>query len=211
MHARERSRWGTLAAPLSTLVFMEGPKSGFEVIGACFGTCIHRAENQIPVEFSNYFNRSGSKCFCTPPRQLSAHVFLLPFFWGFFTFSQAGFDALYFGRIDYQDAEKRIGESNMEMLWRSSRSSEEEAQIFTGTLILHLMAEKGVAYIVFQRTSSFTKIVFLRWQQNQQGVRNELCVSIGRNGHADHLICKDQFSARAILTRTPSPFVFTLP
>ncbi len=45
---------------------------------------------------------------------------------------QAGFDALYFGRIDYQDREKRIGESDMEMLWRPSRSSEEEAQIFTG-------------------------------------------------------------------------------
>eukprot|EP00903_Cladosiphon_okamuranus_P006567 g6415.t1 len=46
--------------------------------------------------------------------------------------AQAGFDALYFGRIDYQDAEKRIDESEMEMLWRSSRSFEEEAQIFTG-------------------------------------------------------------------------------
>lgn len=49
-------------------------------------------------------------------------------------FWQAGFDALYFGRIDYQDAEKRIGESDMEMLWRSSRSLEEEAQIFAGGL-----------------------------------------------------------------------------
>lgn len=69
--------------------------------------------------------------------------FSVAVFLGFFSFSQAGFDALYFGRIDYQDAEKRIGESNMEMLWRSSRSSEEEAQIFTGRLILHLMAERS--------------------------------------------------------------------
>lgn len=31
-------------------------------------------------------------------------------------FEQAGFEALYFGRIDYQDREKRIAESDMEML-----------------------------------------------------------------------------------------------
>ncbi|CAN0476588.1 unnamed protein product, partial [Hapterophycus canaliculatus] len=49
-----------------------------------------------------------------------------------FCLSQAGFDALYFGRIDYQDREKRIAERDMEMLWRASRSLEEEAQIFTG-------------------------------------------------------------------------------
>ena len=45
---------------------------------------------------------------------------------------QAGFEALYFGRIDYQDREKRIAESDMEMLWRPSRSLEDKAQIFTG-------------------------------------------------------------------------------
>lgn len=47
-------------------------------------------------------------------------------------FEQAGFEALYFGRIDYQDREKRIAESDMEMLWRPSRSLEDKAQIFTG-------------------------------------------------------------------------------
>lgn len=45
---------------------------------------------------------------------------------------KAGFEALYFGRIDYQDSEKRIAESDMEMVWRASRSFEEGAQIFTG-------------------------------------------------------------------------------
>lgn len=63
---------------------------------------------------------------------MSSCAVILVFFVSFLFLSQAGFDALYFGRIDYQDAEKRIGESNMEVLWRSSRSSEEEAQIFTG-------------------------------------------------------------------------------
>ncbi|CAN0078829.1 unnamed protein product, partial [Ectocarpus sp. 4 AP-2014] len=47
-------------------------------------------------------------------------------------FLQAGFDALYFGRIDYQDREKRIAEKDMEMMWRASRSFEQDAQIFTG-------------------------------------------------------------------------------
>lgn len=45
---------------------------------------------------------------------------------------QAGFEALYFGRIDYQDRAKRIAQSDMEMVWRASRSLEERAQIFTG-------------------------------------------------------------------------------
>lgn len=45
---------------------------------------------------------------------------------------QAGFEALYFGRIDYQDRAKRTAESDMEMVWRASRSLEERAQIFTG-------------------------------------------------------------------------------
>lgn len=45
---------------------------------------------------------------------------------------QAGFEALYFGRIDFQDAEKRIAARDMEMIWRASRSLEEKAQIFTG-------------------------------------------------------------------------------
>lgn len=52
--------------------------------------------------------------------------------------SQAGFDALYFGRIDYQDRDKRIAERDMEMLWRASRSLEEEAQIFTGKCLSSL-------------------------------------------------------------------------
>lgn len=46
---------------------------------------------------------------------------------------QAGFDALYFGRIDYQDRAKRIADADMEMVWRASRSLEDRAQIFTGT------------------------------------------------------------------------------
>lgn len=46
--------------------------------------------------------------------------------------SQAGFEALYFGRIDYQDREKRIAESDMEMIWRPSHSLGNSAQIFTG-------------------------------------------------------------------------------
>ena len=32
-------------------------------------------------------------------------------------FSQMGFDAWFFARIDYQDKEKRMNESSMEMVW----------------------------------------------------------------------------------------------
>ena len=45
--------------------------------------------------------------------------------------SEVGFDALYFGRIDYQDKEKRMAEKNMEMVWKGSESMP-EAQVFTG-------------------------------------------------------------------------------
>jgi len=45
--------------------------------------------------------------------------------------SEVGFDALYFGRIDYQDHDKRMAEKTMEMVWKGSNSLK-EAQVFTG-------------------------------------------------------------------------------
>lgn len=75
-------------------------------------------------------------------------------------FLQAGFDALYFGRIDYQDAEKRIGEKDMEMLWRSSRSSEEEAQIFTGGCSLLYIAADGLNLFFTHCSSLRTSVDF---------------------------------------------------
>lgn len=59
---------------------------------------------------------------------------------------QAGFEALYFGRIDYQDREKRTAESEMEMVWRASRSLEERAQIFTGDSFLFSVVFCSITY-----------------------------------------------------------------
>ena len=45
--------------------------------------------------------------------------------------SEFGFDALYFGRIDYQDHDKRMAERTMEMVWKGS-ASQKQAAVFTG-------------------------------------------------------------------------------
>lgn len=45
--------------------------------------------------------------------------------------SEVGFDALFFGRIDYQDHNKRMAERTMEMVWKGS-TSQPDAEVFTG-------------------------------------------------------------------------------
>jgi hypothetical protein len=44
----------------------------------------------------------------------------------------AGFDALFFGRIDYQDREIRQATQECEGVWRASPSLGDEAQVFWG-------------------------------------------------------------------------------
>ncbi|KAI3941298.1 hypothetical protein MKW92_019263 [Papaver armeniacum] len=46
--------------------------------------------------------------------------------------AQVGFDSLFFGRIDYQDREKRKKEKTLEVVWRGSKSFGSSAQIFAG-------------------------------------------------------------------------------
>ncbi|CAH9082893.1 unnamed protein product [Cuscuta europaea] len=46
--------------------------------------------------------------------------------------TEVGFDSLYFGRIDYQDREKRKGEKSLEVIWRASKSYGSSSQIFAG-------------------------------------------------------------------------------
>lgn len=46
--------------------------------------------------------------------------------------AEVGFDALYFGRIDYQDHDKRMAEKNLEFVWRASPSLGPDAEVFTG-------------------------------------------------------------------------------
>mmetsp|Transcript_29052 Transcript_29052/g.54827 ORF Transcript_29052/g.54827 Transcript_29052/m.54827 type:complete len:1069 (-) Transcript_29052:93-3299(-) len=46
--------------------------------------------------------------------------------------ADAGFDALYFGRIDYQDLNLRREERRVEGLWRASANQQEQSQVFWG-------------------------------------------------------------------------------
>ena len=49
-------------------------------------------------------------------------------------FAQFGFDAIFHGRIDYQDNGYRTKELTREMIWQASANLGEKAQIFTGIL-----------------------------------------------------------------------------
>lgn len=42
-----------------------------------------------------------------------------------------GFDALYFGRIDYQDRAKRSGEKKLEVVWQGSKSRGSSSQVYS--------------------------------------------------------------------------------
>ncbi|PRQ54348.1 putative alpha-mannosidase [Rosa chinensis] len=46
--------------------------------------------------------------------------------------AQVGFDSLYFGRIDYQDREKRKNDKSLEFVWQGSKSLGSSAEIFSG-------------------------------------------------------------------------------
>ncbi|KAF3623492.1 Alpha-mannosidase [Capsicum annuum] len=46
--------------------------------------------------------------------------------------TEVGFDSLFFGRIDYQDREKRKIEKSLEVIWRGSKSHSSSTQIFAG-------------------------------------------------------------------------------
>lgn len=46
--------------------------------------------------------------------------------------AEVGFDSLFFGRIDYQDREKRKNEKSLEVVWQGSKSLGSSAQIFSG-------------------------------------------------------------------------------
>ena len=53
----------------------------------------------------------------------------------YFSTKQMGFDGLFFGRLDYQDKEKRENERNMEEIWRGSANLQPpHADLFTGLL-----------------------------------------------------------------------------
>jgi len=49
--------------------------------------------------------------------------------------SEVGFDALYFARIDWQEAKVRTREKSMEMMWQGSPSLGADAMVFTGAFL----------------------------------------------------------------------------
>ena len=46
--------------------------------------------------------------------------------------AEVGFNGLFFGRIDYQDHDKRIAEKDLEFVWRASATLGSDAQVFAG-------------------------------------------------------------------------------
>lgn len=49
-------------------------------------------------------------------------------------FAEMGMDALFFGRLDYADKDKRLKEKSMEMMWQASDSLGKSSWLFTGAL-----------------------------------------------------------------------------
>jgi len=61
-------------------------------------------------------------------------------------FAQMGFDALFFGRLDYQDKKKRWGEKSMELVWQPSPSLGNASWLFTGVLPNLYMPPAGFCF-----------------------------------------------------------------
>jgi hypothetical protein len=62
-------------------------------------------------------------------------------------FSEMGFDAWFFARLDYQDKEKRLNERSMEFIWRpNSKSLGNDTQILTHALYAHYSAPAGFGF-----------------------------------------------------------------
>ena len=57
-----------------------------------------------------------------------------------------GFDALFFGRLDYDDHTKRINESRLQLVWQPSESLGASADLFTGVLYKHYVAPIGFCF-----------------------------------------------------------------
>ncbi|XP_071107458.1 lysosomal alpha-mannosidase-like [Haliotis cracherodii] len=62
-------------------------------------------------------------------------------------FAQMGYDALYFGRIDYQDKTTRLNEKTMEMIWKGSPENiGVTSDLFSGTLFNGYGPPSGFCY-----------------------------------------------------------------
>ncbi|XP_060520105.1 lysosomal alpha-mannosidase-like [Cylas formicarius] len=57
-----------------------------------------------------------------------------------------GYDAVFLGRIDFQDRVKRLKEKSMELIWRGSPSLGADSEIFTHILLDHYTAPPGFCF-----------------------------------------------------------------
>lgn len=67
--------------------------------------------------------------------------------------AEVGFDSLFFGRIDYQDREKRKDEKSLEVIWQGSKSLGSSSQIFAGAFPKNYEPPSGGFYYEVGDTS----------------------------------------------------------
>ena len=61
-------------------------------------------------------------------------------------FSQMGFNAWFFARIDYQDKQKKMDTKNMEMIWNPQQYSKLDNSIFTHVNYYHYSSPPGFCF-----------------------------------------------------------------
>ena len=62
-------------------------------------------------------------------------------------FAEMGFDAVFLGRADYEDKNRRMNDESLEYIWRpSSRTLGTDVQIFTHILFDHYNQPKGFGF-----------------------------------------------------------------
>lgn len=65
---------------------------------------------------------------------------------GYLLSAEAGFDAVFFARADYQDIAKRRIDRSMEFIWRGSKSLGSTAEVFGGAMHHHYDPPEGFRY-----------------------------------------------------------------
>nr|AYV99578.1 venom polypeptide [Dolopus genitalis] len=61
-------------------------------------------------------------------------------------FAQMGYDGLFFGRLDYQDKDKRLRTKTSEMIWRASANLGKTSDLFTGALYNQYQPPPGFCF-----------------------------------------------------------------
>ena len=64
------------------------------------------------------------------------------------TYSQMGYDGLFFARNDYDDKNQRLKDNTMEMVWRPSKSLGNASDLFTGIFLFHYGPPPGFCFDV---------------------------------------------------------------